>query len=107
MEKIFSVVEYLHLNGITHRDLKPQNFLFLTKKKNSEIRIIDFGLSKRFNQEDVEPFREIVGTPHYVAPEVLKGRYDSRCDYWSIGVIMYFLLSGRVPFKGSSSKEMF
>ena len=105
MEKIFSVVEYLHLNGISHRDLKPQNFLLIkTDNDDWDIRVIDFGLSKRFNKESVYPFAKIVGTRHYVAPEVIDGRYDYRCDYWSIGVIMYFLLSGELPFTGTSSK---
>jgi len=81
MEKIFTVIEYLHLNGISHRDLKPQNFLFINDDEDADIRVIDFGLSKRFNKEDINPFDDVVGTPHYVAPEVLTGNYDYRCDY--------------------------
>ncbi len=72
MEKIFSAVKHLHTHGICHRDLKPENFLFLTKDEDSEIKIIDFGLSKKFDHaEMMGKMKTIVGTPFYVAPEVL------------------------------------
>jgi len=55
--------------------------LFKSEDDDSDIRVIDFGLSKRFKAEDIEPFTKILGTPLYVAPEVLTGSYDYRCDY--------------------------
>ena len=70
-------MKHLHENGIAHRDLKPENFLFLDKSESSEIKIIDFGLSKKFDHADmIQNMKTIVGTPFYVAPEVLKGHYD-------------------------------
>jgi len=74
MEKIFSAVEYLHSKGISHRDLKPENFLFVDKSQNSEIKIIDFGLSTSMMTSNVKKsckFNSLVGTPIYMAPEVI------------------------------------
>merc|ERR1719291_1678024 len=90
--------------NIVHRDLKPENFLFLTKEDDSPIKIIDFGLS-RF--DDVDVMTTKVGTPYYVAPEVLKREYTKACDIWSIGVITYILLCGYPPFYGENDKDIF
>ena len=113
MKKIISATKYLHERGICHRDLKPENFLFSHKGKDGEIKIIDFGLSKQYdtsNGDSEAAFRElktVVGTALYVAPEVLKGKYDFRCDNWSLGVVTYVLLSGNPPFFGENNKEIF
>lgn len=109
MKKIFSAVNYLHERGIVHRDLKPENFLFSHKGKDAEIKIIDFGLSKQFERQNnaVNLMQTMVGTAFYVAPEVLQGSYDFRCDNWSLGVITYILLSGHPPFYAESQKEVF
>lgn len=111
MKKILSAVKHLHEHGIVHRDLKPENFIFNDKTDDAEIKLIDFGLSKRFGQiKDINPkekMHTIVGTPYYVAPEVLKGDYDFSCDVWSLGVILYIMLCGYPPFDGDSNKEIF
>jgi calcium-dependent protein kinase len=105
MKKLFSAVNYLHERGICHRDLKPENFLFMDKGKDTEIKIIDFGLSKIV--ENLNSLKTIVGTALYVAPEVLRGKYDKRCDNWSLGVILYLLLSGVPPFFGHTNEDIF
>lgn len=108
MKKIFSGVKYLHERGVVHRDLKPENFLFSHKGKDAEIKIIDFGLSKQFEAENaVGNMQTMVGTAFYVAPEVLLGNYDYRCDNWSLGVVTYILLCGHPPFYGETPKEVF
>jgi len=71
-----------------------------------DIKIIDFGLSKKFSLSSFESLKSVVGTPYYVAPEVLFQEYDYRCDIWSLGVILYISLCGYPPFNGKSSKEV-
>jgi len=94
--KFLDALEYCHdEKGIVHRDLKPENVLFKDKSDDSEIKIIDFGLS-RHDDENAGVMNTKVGTPYYVAPEVLKRRYTKACDLWSIGVIAYILLCGYV-----------
>lgn len=70
--------------------------------------MIDFGLSKRFqNIDEAQKMKTVVGTPYYVAPEVLKGNYDKSCDIWSLGVILFVFLCGYPPFEGDNNKEIF
>ncbi len=95
-------IYYCHSVGIVHRDLKPTNILYVAPEEpedetNSEIKVIDFGLASKINKDD--KLHAILGTPYYVAPEVLKGKYDEKCDIWSIGAIAYYLLYGTEPFK--------
>ncbi|VAH28810.1 unnamed protein product [Triticum turgidum subsp. durum] len=82
-----------HKHGVMHRDLKPENFLFANKKETAVLKAIDFGLSVFFT-----PVSEIVGSPYYMAPEVLKRNYGQEVDVWSAGVILYILLCGVPPF---------
>ncbi|KAL7436643.1 hypothetical protein ACHAXH_006174 [Discostella pseudostelligera] len=96
-------VRYIHSKGIIHRDLKLENFLFTDTGPDSELKMIDFGLSKHFKFGEVQ--HEAVGTPYTVAPEVIRGSYDERCDVWAIGVITYLLLSGESPFGGCGGPE--
>ncbi|EGR27894.1 protein kinase domain protein [Ichthyophthirius multifiliis] len=107
--QIFQAVKYLHELGIVHRDLKPENFLF--SKYNGEIKMIDFGLSKQYkkhnNINQSQDLQTIVGTANYIAPEVLTGEYDKRCDIWSLGIIAYAMLCGEFPFQGKNEKETF
>jgi len=72
---MLSAVRHLHAHGIVHRDLKPENFMLASSDEDSEIKLIDFGLSKRFIQPN-QHLHTVVGTPFYVAPEVLKSDYD-------------------------------
>ncbi|XWS28312.1 hypothetical protein CRYUN_Cryun25bG0057200 [Craigia yunnanensis] len=96
MKTIVEVVQMCHKHGVMHRDLKPENFLFANKKETSPLKTIDFGLSVFFKPG--ERFNEIVGSPYYMAPEVLKRNYGPEVDVWSAGVILYILLCGVPPF---------
>ncbi|KAK6124836.1 hypothetical protein DH2020_041422 [Rehmannia glutinosa] len=93
---IVEVIQNCHKHGVMHRDLKPENFLFGNKKETAPLKAIDFGLSVFF--EPGERFNEIVGSPYYMAPEVLKRNYGPEVDVWSAGVILYILLCGVPPF---------
>lgn len=103
--KVLHAISYCHLRGITHRDLKPENILFESSGVESEIKLIDFGLSKKHFIH--EKMHTILGTPYYVAPEVLKGDYDEKCDIWSIGALTYLMLTGEPPFKGDCNNAIF
>ncbi len=102
---ILDAIAYCHERQIVHRDLKPENFLFVSEDENAPIKIIDFGLSRHDTTDGV--MRTKVGTPYYVAPEVLKKNYTKSCDMWSIAVITYILLCGYPPFYGDSDNEIF
>eukprot|EP00744_Colponema_vietnamica_P002349 GILI01003701.1.p1 GENE.GILI01003701.1~~GILI01003701.1.p1 ORF type:complete len:490 (-),score=178.72 GILI01003701.1:255-1679(-) len=104
MKQLLSAILYCHQHNICHRDLKPENFIFQTSEPDSPVKIIDFGLSKIFDAKTIMQTR--AGTPYYVAPDVLRGRYDKSCDMWSLGVIMYILLCGYPPFYGDNDNQI-
>ena len=102
---MMDAINYCHKNGIVHRDLKPENLLFLNKDPNSPIKVIDFGMSKRFTAEKY--MNEKVGTAYYISPEVLKGKYDEKCDIWSAGVILYIIICGYFLLQFNEEKFSF
>ena len=99
-------LNYCHSNNIVHRDLKPENFLFVSKDDDSDLKIIDFGLSKIMNGGKLQRMKTRAGTPYYISPEVLAGNYDVSCDMWSAGCMMYILLCGYPPFYGDDNNEI-
>lgn len=102
---IVGVVEVCHSLGVMHRDLKPENFLFVDDAEESPLKMIDFGLSVFFQPGEI--FTEVVGSPYYVAPEVLKKRYGPEADVWSAGIIIYILLCGAPPFFAETEDDIF
>ncbi|TYH32633.1 hypothetical protein ES332_D13G003500v1 [Gossypium tomentosum] len=102
---IVGVVESCHSLGVMHRDLKPENFLFVNQQEDSLLKTVDFGLSMFFKPG--ETFMDVVGSPYYVAPEVLRKHYGPEADVWSAGVILYILLSGVPPFWAESEDGIF
>ncbi|XP_050087716.1 ovarian-specific serine/threonine-protein kinase Lok isoform X2 [Anopheles aquasalis] len=93
-------VKYLHSQGITHRDLKPDNILLADEEEYTLLKVSDFGLSRFVGKNSV--MRTLCGTPMYVAPEVLltrgTGSYTPKVDIWGLGVVLYTMLSGTMPF---------
>eukprot|EP00923_Selenidium_pygospionis_P038200 GHVN01066747.1.p1 GENE.GHVN01066747.1~~GHVN01066747.1.p1 ORF type:complete len:484 (+),score=48.92 GHVN01066747.1:2075-3526(+) len=104
MKQILLAVSYCHSQGVAHRDLKPENFLFLNETPDSPLKLIDFGLARRFAHS--RAMQTKAGTPYYVAPQVLLGNYGPECDVWSAGVIMYILLCGYPPFNAPSDRSI-
>lgn len=105
--QVVLAVHYLHKQGITHRDLKLENILLKDNSDYPLVKVSDFGLSKFVDTQTM--MKTFCGTPMYVAPEILKtcGRssYTNQVDVWSLGVILYICLSGRVPFSNNRSLE--
>ncbi|KAK4340530.1 hypothetical protein RND71_041992 [Anisodus tanguticus] len=102
---IVGVVEACHSLGVMHRDLKPENFLLVNKDDDFSLKAIDFGLSVFFKPGQI--FADVVGSPYYVAPEVLLKHYGPEADVWTAGVILYILLSGVPPFWAETQQGIF
>ncbi|KAL0386812.1 UNVERIFIED_CONTAM: Calcium-dependent protein kinase [Sesamum radiatum] len=102
---IVGVVEACHSLGVMHRDLKPENFLLVNKDDDFSLKAIDFGLSVFFKPGQI--FTDVVGSPYYVAPEVLLKHYGPAADVWTAGVILYILLSGVPPFWAETQQGIF
>ena len=105
MKQLMSAICYSHQNGIVHRDLKPENILMDNDSDDLIIKIIDWGCAKTLKKK--EKLHEADGTSYYIAPEVLRGEYDEKCDIWACGVIFYILLCGYPPFNGDNDEEIF
>lgn len=111
MRQLFGAILYMHDRNIVHRDLKLENLLYENSsgKKfdgtETPIKIIDFGTSRLVSPD--KALHAKMGSPFYVAPEVLLRNYNIKCDIWSCGVIMYILLCGHPPFYGKNVDEIF
>nr|P49139.2 RecName: Full=MAP kinase-activated protein kinase 2; Short=MAPK-activated protein kinase 2; Short=MAPKAP kinase 2; Short=MAPKAP-K2; Short=MAPKAPK-2; Short=MK-2; Short=MK2 [Oryctolagus cuniculus] len=97
MKSIGEAIQYLHSINIAHRDVKPENLLYTSKRPKAILKLTDFGFAKETTSHN--SLTTPCYTPYYVAPEVLgPEKYDKSCDMWSLGVIMYILLCGYPPF---------
>jgi len=105
---ILEAISFCHSKNVAHRDLKPENLLLASLESDCELKIADFGFAKLVNPHKPNCLATQCGTPEYVAPEVIAGvRYGVKVDMWSVGVISYILLSGYLPFHGSTVQKMF
>ena len=104
MTCLLKAVLFLHHNGIIHRDIKPENIVFVEPDNFNALKLIDFGLSI---QQNAKKDNRRVGTPYYMAPEMVRGNFNYASDVWSIGVILFIMVTGKQPFRGKSKEEVF
>jgi serine/threonine protein kinase len=98
VRQVASALDYAHEQGVIHRDLKPSNIII--EKGTGRIFITDFGLAKVPGEPGLSSTGEVIGSPEYMAPEQAKGRPDHRSDIYSLGVLLFEMCTGRVPFTG-------
>ena len=94
----------MHQQNIIHRDMKADNIMIKSEGDKSWIKIIDFGLGI---QNGDKKLQDKIGTPEYIAPQVLVGKYDEKCDIWGFGVILYTMLGGTMPFLADTQAQIF
>ena len=99
----------MHQKNIIHRDIKPENILFESKDPtNITVKITDFGFAKCYDPNNFSGLDEVLGSPLYMAPEIVKKlKYDTKIDIWSFGIVAYIILSGRPPFPGKTKDDIF
>lgn len=104
--KMLKAMAYCHAHKIAHCDMKPKNLLLMSEDNDSYIKLADFGFAARCNTHKC--LTKQCGTPFFVSPEILMRQpYDQQSDLWSVGCIIFLLLSGNLPFMGRSQKELF
>jgi serine/threonine-protein kinase len=100
--RILDALQYIHTHGVVHRDLKPENIMV---DENDNIKLIDFGIAGNANARRLTfaKFSQTMGTPDYISPEQVKGkRGDARSDLFALGVMLYEMLTGKVPYSGAN-----
>lgn len=94
MRNLFKALVFIHNQNIVHRDIKPENILFGVKEDISTLKLIDFGLATTTLKKDSNR----VGSPYFMAPEIINGEFTTKTDSWSVGVLLHLMLTGKYPF---------
>eukprot|EP01068_Selenidium_serpulae_P014777 Selendium_serpulae@DN6141_c0_g1_i1.p1 len=103
--QMLSAIHYVHSLQIVHRDIKAENFLFKQKEDPSPLLLIDFGMATRLADSD-KILTQLCGSPHYVAPELIRRQYRFQVDMWALGVMIYLMLFGKYPFESQDHKTI-
>ncbi len=103
--RVAEALDYVHFNKLLHRDVKPANVML---SRDGQVKLMDFGIAKDQTAADLTKVGMLVGSPSYLAPEVLNGDpADARADIWALGVTLYELVTGEKPFRGKDADELF
>ncbi len=105
INQILRALSYLNENKIVHCDIRPENILISKIEPEIVIKLNDFATAKFYRKN--KAIQELTGSPHFTPPEMITGEYDDKCDVWSVGVLTYFLLSGKLPFNGKNYEILF
>ena len=97
--QILEALRHCHELGITHRAIKPENIMY---NEDGVVFLADFGLGK----DATIHMKAYIDAPYFTAPEVLDGVYTTKWDIWSLGCVLYMLMSGKLPYKGSDTREV-
>uniref|UniRef100_A0A914ZN68 Peripheral plasma membrane protein CASK n=1 Tax=Parascaris univalens TaxID=6257 RepID=A0A914ZN68_PARUN len=105
MKQLMQALQYMHSQGIVHRDIRPHNIVLASKDNSAPLKLTGFGVALKLDSSDSLVAGGRVGTPQFMAPEVVSNQeYGTKVDLWSAGVLLYILLCGRLPFVGSRRK---
>jgi len=105
MKGLLSAISCIHRNNYAHRNIKPESLRFDRDAPEAIIKITNFTNAEAIS--DYEPFKELLGTPEYLAPEMIDGLYNNSVDLWACGITLYIMMCGQAPFTGKSRQEVF
>ena len=105
IKQILSAIAHCHSHKYAHRDIKLDNIMFVNQNQDSQIKLIDFGFATKIKQ--CHFFQEIMGSPIYMSPQMLSNHnFNEKCDIWSLGIILYYILTCRFPYKSTTFTEL-
>ena len=103
LTQLLKALSFCHSKGIVHRDIKPENILFSKSSDYTTLKLIDFGLATNMIKKD----KKSVGSPYYMSPEIIEGRFGPKTDLWSVGILLHYMVVGKFPYDADTQEELF